>query len=420
MNVLFLFVFIIACFDVSDIYSASSPYHFVAKKSAIAGAAGTAGIVVAYWIVRNAFKKASTLAKKQELGVRLRNLERALVLMGLGSLVAGGVAYATRDQEQMIHAKRQSRSGAKTDLPLTSDTLALTGSKPTRNLKQICSVIKKGNVFDKAGLAAELDALTIKPTEDQQPDLYCSGCSIEPRFKEAAEVVATLELKSLYQPQMSELIQAVFKEKGYKVEQKKSGLGKNLVVQCIKMNAGQKDLSQSFCLKLAGNPETRIRMSYRLAQHLPYNYEKHRCRLNKKYEDKGFYLRGAHEKGFIPVESVKSYGVKSKDGVLLEIQECVVVMPDLFRIRKKEHTKEVLEQLVVTEKLLRTYDLNFNNIGLSPDYKVVKLFDLEHQTQNQGIPDPEHYFLKNHGLVCADTADDKAYYFERLNSFKKQ
>lgn len=101
------------------------------------------------------------------------------------------------------------------------------------------------------------------------------------------------------------------------------------------------------------------------------------------------------------------------------MQECVVAPPGVFRWRKDRHTKEVLEQLVVTEKLLRTYNLNYNNIGFSPDFKVVKLFDLEHQNQAGGIPDPEHYFLKNHGLVCAGTADDKKYYRARLGSFIK-
>jgi len=268
--------------------------------------------------------------------------------------------------------------------------------------------------------AAEMDALTVKPEVEAQPDVYEPGVAIDARFKEAADIISRCDLLGTEDRVICDMLKPFFTARGYKVDTVVSGLGTNVVLYCTKnLPSRLFDLAHSFCLKFAHNAATRIRMSYRLSKHLSENYETHRKRLNAKAtkDGKSFYLRGAHEEGFIPVMPVKSYAITAKDGRLIEAQELVFGRNNMIRSRGKyAKTKEVIEQLIVADKLLRTYDLHSNNVGFDQYSTVVKLFDLENRDP-LSLHDPEYNFLIRQAEAFSSTPDDEEYIKWRLSKF---
>ncbi len=272
----------------------------------------------------------------------------------------------------------------------------------------------------KAHFAAEMDALTVKPGIEAQPDVYEPGVPIDDRFKEAADIISQCDLLGKEDRVICDMLKPFFTARGYEVDTVVSGLGQNVVLYCTKnLPSRLFDLAHSFCLKFAHNAATRIRMSYRLSKHLSGNYETHRKRLNAKAakDGKSFYLRGADEEGFISVMPVKSYGIAAKDGRLIEAQELVFGRQNLIQFRGRyAKTKEVIEQLIVADKLLRTYDLHCNNVGFDQYSTVVKLFDLENRDPLD-IPDPEYNFLIRQAKAFSLTPDDEEYIKWRLSKF---
>jgi hypothetical protein len=272
--------------------------------------------------------------------------------------------------------------------------------------------------------AAEMDALTVKPGVEAQPDVYEPGFAIDARFKEAADIINRHDLNGKDASVICRILEPFFTARGYKVDTVFSSLGQNDVLYCTKAlpsNEQVDDLANSFCLKFAHNVATRIRMSYRLSKHLSDNYESDRKRLNARAirDGQGFYLRGAHEKGFIPVMPVKSYGIRARDGRLIEAQELVFARAGMIKYRGKyAKTKEVIEQLIVADRLLRTYDLHCGNVGFDQGNTVVKLFDLENRDP-LGMPDPAHHFLTRLANDFTSTPDDKEYIKWRLSHLAK-
>jgi hypothetical protein len=95
--------------------------HSLAKAMAVAGGTGFAGTIVAYCVIKNAFNKATTKEKKYKLKLHLDRIQKALVGLGLGTLVGAIGAHMTLNKELAIDSKNDNQNDNKSDvLPLGS------------------------------------------------------------------------------------------------------------------------------------------------------------------------------------------------------------------------------------------------------------------------------------------------------------
>ena len=239
----------------------------------------------------------------------------------------------------------------------------------------------------------ELQKLTINPTQINQPDPYNPGEVISDFYREMAVCLGgyTGTFKSL----KDQVFEDYLKSCGYKVESMvgaRGGVG-NLALICQKGPA-------VVCIKVVRTPETSTLMAHRIAKLLPIVYSEYRRRIVTKARETG----EAEENNFIHVEPAYSYLVKLNCGKYVQLQERVVALSNQYRFGRlsKILTPDVIDQLILVESLIGTYDMHANNVGLVslPDgTQVIKLFDLERigypcrSSDQKRVPSAKEYFI---------------------------
>ena len=240
----------------------------------------------------------------------------------------------------------------------------------------------------------ELQKLTINPTQINQPDPYNPGEVISDFYREMAAFLVRYagSFESLKRTSFQDYLTSC----GYTVNVETGGCGyfRNLALICKKDAKG-------LCVKIVGTPVTSTLMAHRVANFLPGVYSDYRRRIATNARGAG----ATEQNSFIPVEPAYSYLVKLQCGEYVQLQESVTAGRGFYkRVPLLDIlTPDVIDQLILVESLIATYDMHADNVGYvyRPDgTAVVKLFDLERigylgeVTDKQRAPSAKKYFIR--------------------------
>jgi hypothetical protein len=269
-------------------------------------------------------------------------------------------------------------------------------------------------------LLKDLNKLIIDPSLIEQPDPYNEGSNIPASYVTLAACLK--EYSGSVHSGDYEGLKRYLERRGYAVESKMARRGPtmgNIALVCTKASL------EPVVIKLVKNPIQSTLMAYRVARLLPCEYEKY---LQRKTDFSGHSVNSAlrdARRAFIPVEPAHTYMVQVGSGGWVQLQESVIAGTNLYKLPRLNPylTSEVIDQLIITESLVGTYDLNADNIGIIDrnDRKVIKLFDLERIRPSGGQKiSPKRYFLKTVVDQYKDLTNvecERNSYIERLEAW---